>query len=155
MTLQFLRHADAEPFTGSDFSRNLTPKGNEQAAKVGKFLKSRKLAPDIILTSPLVRARQTADIVGKAVGVEPVVLECLACGMDLDSLFKELHAHSGCETVLVAGHEPDFSRAISRLLEMPDPVLVNVRKASLTGLEIIAWGNPAGRLLYSIPAELM
>jgi phosphohistidine phosphatase len=60
MTLQFLRHADAEPFTGSDFSRNLTPKGNTQAANVGKFLKSRHLVPDIILTSPLVRARQTA-----------------------------------------------------------------------------------------------
>lgn len=155
MVLQFLRHADAEPFADSDFLRKLTPKGNEQAAKVGKFLKSRELVPDLILTSPLVRARQTADIVGKATGVKPAVLECLACGMDLDSLFEELRPHADRDTILVVGHEPDFSHAISELLGMTDPLLVNVRKASLTALEIISWSNPAGRLQYSIPARLL
>lgn len=155
MLLQFLRHADAEPFSDSDFSRKLTSKGNEQAAKVGKFLKSRQLVPDLILTSPLVRARQTADIVGKAVGVAPSVLECLACGMDIDSLFEELRPHANRKTVLVVGHQPDFSHAIAELLGMSDPLLVNVRKASLTALEITDWNSPAGCLQYSIPAKFL
>lgn len=59
MTIGFLRHAEAEDGHGSDFGRKLTPKGLEQAAKAGKFFQRNGLLPDLIVTSPVVRARQT------------------------------------------------------------------------------------------------
>ena len=155
MLLQFLRHADAEDFADSDFARNLTSKGQAQAKRVGGFIKKQGLKPDLILTSPLVRARQTADIVGKEIGLTPSILECLACGMDLDTLLDELHPHAQSKSILVVGHEPDFSDAISNLLGMQDSFLMNVRKASLTGIELLDGDDPQGVMHFSIPARLM
>jgi phosphohistidine phosphatase len=155
MLLLFLRHADAEPFSESDFTRALTPKGVDQAKRAGKFLATHDLTPDLIFTSPLVRARETANLVAKAVKLEPSILECLACGMDLDTLMAELRPYSAKASILVVGHEPDFSHAIAELLGMPNPSQLYIRKASLTAIELFVTDEPTGRLQFSIPAKFM
>ena len=66
MTIGFLRHAEAEDVAASDFGRRLTTKGLEQAAKVGKFCMRNGFVPDLIITSPVVRARQTAERIATA-----------------------------------------------------------------------------------------
>ena len=155
MTVYFLRHADAENMTASDFERNLTPKGLEQAAKVGRFCKVHGLVPDKILTSPLNRARQTADIVGKALGAEPVVQGWLACGMGIETLLKELAEQGEVESILVVGHEPDFSSVISELIGASEGGGVLVTKASLTAIRCPWIGSDSGQLKFSIPVRLM
>ena len=105
MIIYFLRHADAEDFVDSDFTRKLTPKGHDQAERVGKFCKQNGIKPEVFLTSPLVRARETAEIVGKKIGAEPVIADWLACGMTPETLIAQLEPLTTKSSALLVGHE--------------------------------------------------
>ena len=152
MIVYFLRHAEAEDRDGNDHVRRLTARGLEQAAKVGKFLGRVGIRPDLILTSPVVRARQTAEIVAKATGVDLVEERWLACGMEPAACIRELGAYSTKESVMLVGHEPDFSVVIAALIGHRDADVVKVRKASLTAVEL---GGGCGQLQFLVPARLM
>jgi len=151
--IYFLRHAEAETTAGSDRARRLTAKGLEQAEKVGEFCRSSGLLPALIVTSPVVRARQTAAIVAGTLGVELVEKDWLACGMSPATCLHEL-AHLRGDIMLV-GHEPDFSAAIASLVGLHDPGAIRIRKASLTAVEISDFARGTGGLQFSIPARLM
>jgi phosphohistidine phosphatase len=104
-----LRHGDAEDGEGKpDAERELTKKGERQATVAGKALKSLGVELDICLTSPRVRARDTAEIACKELDAKVEIDERLTGG-DFDPL--ELAAGRG--EVLLVGHEPDFSRAVA------------------------------------------
>jgi phosphohistidine phosphatase len=155
MLLLFLRHAEAEDARSSDFSRRLTPKGIEQAEKAGKFCLQRELVPDVILSSPVIRARQTADIVAKSLGVNVVEAPWLACGMDPEDCLAHLSTSDGLEVILLVGHEPDFSHMVADLIGLPDPSALKIRKASLTAVELEELCVGCGQLQFSVPARLM
>jgi phosphohistidine phosphatase len=105
----FLRHGDAED--GSpDFARRLTGKGETQSRTAGEALAALGVKPDVCLTSPKVRARDTALLACAALGIEITEDERLAGG-DFDP--RELAA--GYDEVLLVGHEPDFSNAVEDL----------------------------------------
>ena len=153
MIIYFLRHADAEDFVDSDFARKLTPKGHDQAERVGKFCKQNGIKPEVFLTSPLVRARQTADIVGKKTGVTPVIADWLACGMTPATLTEKLQPISTKSSVLLVGHEPDLSTAVSYLLGLPEPVNFPIRKASLTAIDAPWLDQGSGSLEFTLPPK--
>ncbi len=155
MIIYFLRHADAEDFTGNDFERKLTIKGLDQAARVGNFCKRYSIQPEVFLTSPLVRARQTAEIVGKKTGVTPVIADWLACGMTPATLIEKLQPLSTKSSVLLVGHEPDLSTAVSYLLGLPEPVNLPIRKASLTAIDAPWLDQGSGMLEFSIPPKFV
>jgi phosphohistidine phosphatase len=156
MVTYFLRHADAEPRTGSDNERKLTPKGVEQAEKAGKFLVRCGLLPQIILTSPVVRARQTAKIVAEKLGdTELSEVDWLACGMQAETCLMELKARQERASVLLVGHEPDFSETIAVMLGLSDSAAIKLRKASLTGVELQDFQAGQGQLQFLVPAKLM
>jgi phosphohistidine phosphatase len=102
-----LRHGDASDDAPNDASRPLTEKGKRQARVAGEALAVLGMEIDACLTSPKVRARETAQIACEALGVEIEETEALRGG-DFDP--QELAA--GRREVLLVGHEPDFSRAI-------------------------------------------
>lgn len=156
MVAYFLRHADAEPRASSDHERKLTPKGLEQAEKVGKFLLRCGLVPEIILTSPVVRARQTAKIVAKMLGeTDFSEVDWLACGMTSETCLMELKACQEKASVLLVGHEPDFSETIAAMIGLSDTEAIKVRKASLTGVELLNFQAGQGQLHFLVPARLM
>jgi phosphohistidine phosphatase len=155
MTIYFLRHAEAEDLAESDFDRKLTPKGLQQAAKVGKFCAGHGLEPTVILSSPVTRARQTAEIVAGALGREVTIESWLACGMETSTLLARLAPHTGCDSLLIVGHEPDFSTAIAAWIGAQRPDAVEVKKASLTALEVFLHAREGARLLYAVPPRLM
>jgi len=155
MTIYFLRHAEAEDLASSDFDRKLTPKGLQQAAKVGKFCALHGLLPDVILSSPVTRARQTAEIVAEALGRDVSIESWLACGMETSTLLARLAPHAAGDSILLVGHEPDFSTSISELLGSGEPCAVLVSKASLTAIEAPWLEAGAGQLQFSIPCRLM
>jgi len=114
--LYLLRHAEAEPHRPDDFSRQLTETGIKQARRVGCFMKEQCLRPDLILSSPVVRARETAEIVGKLLGkVDLIEVPWAACGMGPERALAELEAHNRFKSILLVGHEPDFSALIAAL----------------------------------------
>jgi phosphohistidine phosphatase len=105
-----LRHGDAEEGTGDDAARRLTPKGERQARAAGRALAALGVKPDACLTSPKVRAADTARLACEALGVEPEVTEELRGGP-----FDSLALTAGRGDVLLVGHEPDFSSEVTRL----------------------------------------
>lgn len=156
MLLYFLRHAEAEDEAASDFERRLTPKGLEQADKVGKFVVRNGLIPDVILSSPVVRAEQTARAVSQRLdGRELIVERWLACGMTPAVCLDALAAYASFDHVMLVGHEPDFSGAIAASIGLPHPALLNIRKASLTAISLPRLRAGAGRLEFSTPVRLM
>ncbi|HVE16956.1 MAG TPA: histidine phosphatase family protein [Chthoniobacterales bacterium] len=156
MLLYFLRHAEAEDEVTSDFERRLTPKGLDQADKVGRFCVRNGLIPDVILSSPVVRAEQTAHGVSKRLDDRKVIIErWIACGMAPETCLSSLQAYAKFEHVMLVGHEPDFSFAIAACLGLSDPSHLNVRKASLTAISLPLLRAGAGRLEFTVPVRLM
>jgi phosphohistidine phosphatase len=112
MQLYLVRHAEAaggEP----DELRPLTPAGREQARSLGERLRDSGVRPDAILTSPLLRARETGALIGRELGVEPVADERLAPGATAETVTSAVDGRG--ETVVVVGHQPDCSRIAAAL----------------------------------------
>ena len=110
-----VRHAEAAP-GDPDELRSLTPEGHEQARLLGDRLRAEGLRPDTVLTSPLLRARQTGAGLGFG---DPEPLDELSPGATADDV-KAAVAGRG-ETVVVVGHQPDCSRITAALRGGPEP----------------------------------
>lgn len=155
MDLLLLRHADANTEATNDDERRLSDKGEGQAKKVARFIKEHGLAPELVLTSPVLRAEQTATIVAEHIGSELITVPWAACGMGPETALDELRAYSKFDRVLLVGHEPDFSLFAAHVLGLRDATQVRIRKASLTAVELTAFAPGAARLQWSIPCRLM
>jgi phosphohistidine phosphatase len=115
--LWLLRHGDAEPHsTRPDPERRLTPRGERQSIAAGKALATLGLEASLVLTSPRVRAADTAKLACGALGVDPVVHEPLSGGFDADDARAVLAGQDPDARVLVVGHEPDLSQVVLDLV---------------------------------------
>ena len=117
MRIYFMRHATAEePGAGPDAMRALTEQGRREAQGGGKTLQERGAAPSVILTSPRLRARETAGLVARALGSRPRVeiRDALSCGASFDALRQEMTRPQARELLLVA-HNPELSSFVSAL----------------------------------------
>ena len=121
-----LRHGDAEEAAEDDDARRLTREGEHQAEAAGVALAALEVGIATCLTSPKVRARDTARIVCRELGAEVEETEALRGG-DFDP--AELAAGRG--NVLLVGHEPDFSRAI----RSATGARVKLKKGGLAAIE--------------------
>lgn len=108
--IYLLRHGDAEPGNGDDAARQLTAKGKRQAQAAGEALAALDAGIDACLTSPKVRAFETARLTCVALGLEAEVTEELRGGP-----FDSLALVAGRGETLLVGHEPDFSGEVRRL----------------------------------------
>lgn len=105
-----LRHGDAEEGVGDDAARRLTLRGERQSRVAGKALATLAATLDACLTSPKVRAADTARLACEALELEPEVSEDLRGGP-----FNSMALAAGRGDVLLVGHEPDFSAEVARL----------------------------------------
>ena len=105
-----LRHGDAEDGDGDDSARRLTAKGERQARVAGEALAGLGAEIETCLTSPRVRAAETARLACEALGLEPETAAELGGGG-----FDSLALAAGRGEVLMVGHEPDFSAEVARL----------------------------------------
>lgn len=108
--IYLLRHGDAEAGEGDDAARRLTAKGEGQARAAGLALAALGAGIDACLTSPKVRAAETARLACEALGLEPETATELRGGR-----FDALALAAGRGDVLLVGHEPDFSEEVARL----------------------------------------
>jgi phosphohistidine phosphatase SixA len=105
--LYLVRHAEAGPGDPDDL-RRLTPAGRAVARELGARLASASAPPDAILTSPLLRARETGDEIGRATGTTAEPDERLAPGAEAEDVFAAIAGRG--EAVVVVGHQPDCGR---------------------------------------------
>ncbi len=112
----FLRHGEADwpDWDKPDDERPLTKSGRKGIKRVAKFLERFNFLPDAILTSPLPRAQQTAEIIAKRLDVDVRVEPALAHGFNMKRL-RNLIEKVDAQCVMLVGHEPEFSRVIKEL----------------------------------------
>jgi phosphohistidine phosphatase len=121
-----LRHGEAEARASDDASRPLTAKGRRQATAAGVALRALDAGIEACLTSPKLRALDTARITCEELGLEPEVAEALAGGD-----FDPAALAAGRGTVLLVGHEPDFSRAV----QLATGARVEFKKGGLAAID--------------------
>src|SRR6185295_3715363 len=116
MRLYFLRHGEADwpNWDKPDDERPLTERGKKEMRKVAKFFRALDVPLDDILSSPLPRARQTADIVAERFKLHVRERDALAAGFSLSGL-KELVQEYPVDNLMIVGHEPNFTEVISEL----------------------------------------
>lgn len=148
MKLYFLRHANADwpDWSGPDDERPLTSKGRKQTRRVAKLLRRLDVKPADLLSSPLPRAFQTAEIVAAKVGLPLIKEPRLGKGFTVGKLRVIIKRAKG-EDLLLVGHEPDFSAVIGQLTGGR----VKLPKAGIACVELED-GKRAGVLLWLFPA---
>jgi phosphohistidine phosphatase len=123
--IYMLRHGDAEHGDGDDSARRLTPKGERQAVAAGQAMAALGIEIDACLTSPKVRAAETARLACEALAVVPET------AAELAGRFDALALAAGRGEVLLVGHNPDFKTEVGRLTGAN----VKFRKGGLAILE--------------------
>jgi len=101
---------------GPDDRRPLSAKGRAQAERLGAFLAGVGFAPDAILTSPKLRAAETAEIVGAALHARVSIEPGLASLVSLQELDSILTAAANPVRPVLVGHDPDFSDLLGDLV---------------------------------------
>jgi phosphohistidine phosphatase SixA len=151
--LYLLRHAhagDPAAWTGDDDLRPLSAKGRRQAARLGAYLAEMGFAPDVILTSPLLRALQTAEAVADSLAVHVQRDSRLGGWLDLAVLDAILSDAGDPVRPLLVGHDPDFSELVSELVGAPIPM----RKGALARIDVSRPLEPGtGELRWLLPPD--
>lgn len=150
MRLYLLRHGEADwpNWSKPDDERPLTDAGKKEMRKVAKLLKALDISLDDILTSPLPRARQTAEIVAERFDLPVHEEESLAPGFGSQEL-KQLVRKYRVDALMIVGHEPDFTNVISGLTGANS-------KLSKAGVALIDLNgsDSKGRLLWLFPPKV-
>ncbi|MFZ4115157.1 MAG: phosphohistidine phosphatase SixA [Chthoniobacterales bacterium] len=157
MILYLLRHAEAGLKTKhGDSKRALTEVGKQQAMRMGAFFQKHQIQLELVLTSPFCRAVKTMEAFFETSLTVPFLeVPWMASGMSSETALKELQAYKKLESVMLVGHEPDFSHLIATMLGMTHAENVNVPKASLTAIQLEKIASGTGVLQFLIPVELV
>jgi phosphohistidine phosphatase len=133
MQLYIVRHGQAvesEAWTGAERDRPLTAEGRDEMRAAARGLRRLGVDVDAVYTSPLGRARATADFMAAALDVSLHELDQLAPGASLDALAHVLSSHPHASALLVVGHEPDLSTMIGQLIGPHGPAHVEMKKGA-------------------------
>jgi phosphohistidine phosphatase len=158
MRLFLLRHGAAVPGSSqlADFDRPLTEDGRTELAGIAQGLRRLKLRGIPILSSPLVRARETAEIVAPVLESAVEIEDAIRSGATFEAFRQVINRHSGGEALMLVGHEPDFSDLASALIGAGSEALV-LKKAGAIRIDINGRAAAgAGRLRWLLtPAQLV
>ncbi len=141
MILYLMRHADAGTFRGNpllDSKRGLVKEGKEQCVLMARALSALKVSIDVIVSSPLKRALQTAQFVGTELGYDARVeispaLEPHASYADFQEMLSEYTGHEG---MLAVGHNPNMFQFLGRLITGNGGAAIRMRKASIARVDL-------------------
>lgn len=155
LKLHLLRHADAgdrDAWTQPDAERPLSSKGRRQSELLGRFLAGGHFRTDAVITSPKVRAAQTAELVAAELVTPVLVDERLAFDFGPDELVAVLAEAGDPVRPILVGHDPDFSELASWLTGIE----VVLKKGSMLRVDIDGPLAPgAGRLRWLLPPDLL
>jgi phosphohistidine phosphatase len=158
MELYLLRHGIAEDraSTGRDADRRLTDDGRKKLSRVLERARKAGVTPTLILSSPLKRAFETAEIAARELGysADIAVTDALTPDSSPQRVWTEIRAHRDEAAVLLAGHEPLFSATVAWMLGSSRS-MVDFKKAALVRIDLSSLGaEPRGILEWMITAKL-
>jgi phosphohistidine phosphatase len=157
MKLYFLRHgiaANRDEWSGDDASRPLTSEGRKCMEREAKGMEDLNVCPDRIITSPLKRAKETAQIVAERLHLEDKLIEDerLAGSFDAGRLAELLRDHKTDQTLMLVGHEPDFSETIGELI---GGASLDLKKGGLARIDLDDASAKHGALVWLIPPKAL
>lgn len=156
MWVHLFRHGIAidreDPNCPPDPERELTDKGRLRTAAAASGIAALGISPDLVLTSPFLRARQTAELAVAAVGGELIETGALVAG-DPERLCAELRERDPL-VALCVGHAPDLDDFAAFLIGAASPV-TRLKKAGLASLEVIAARRGGGSLYAVYPPRAL
>jgi phosphohistidine phosphatase len=155
MELYFLRHgiaADRGPEGSGDAGRPLTEEGIIKMERAVRALPRIEVIPDALISSPLVRARETADIVARHLKLDMRIDDALSPGCSLERLLPLLKPYATAQQVMVVGHEPDFSEMIAALTGGSRVVL---KKGGLARVDLYDLETGYGVLMCLLPPRVL
>ncbi|HEY5283169.1 MAG TPA: histidine phosphatase family protein [Polyangia bacterium] len=156
MRLLFIRHAIAIAASGGmrDEDRPLTPEGEQRFTQTARMVARVAQKPTAMLTSPHVRAQQTAAIAAQAWGdMRPIVVPALAAG-DWPGICRALASYKGDDTIALVGHEGWMSMVTARLLGSRNQRAFDYRKGGAALIEVEDLPACKGTLLWFIPPRV-
>jgi phosphohistidine phosphatase len=141
MNLYLMRHASAGLRRGNpaiDEKRSLIKEGKEQCVLMARVLAELKVQIDVIVSSPLKRALQTAQFVGTELGYDAKVEISPALAPDADYTdFQEMLAHyAGCDGLLAVGHNPNVFQFLGRMVTGNGGAAIRMRKGSIARVDL-------------------
>jgi len=160
--LVIIRHGPAgdraewEAQRRDDRLRPLTPEGRKEMQRVAPGLARLVPTVDVLATSPLVRAAETAEIIAQTYDSEPVSLEALAPNRDPDEAVGWLQKQPADYTVGLVGHEPHLSTLVGYLLTGTRASFIDLKKGGVCMLDLPGAPQPGkGNLKWLLtPREL-
>jgi len=157
MEVYFLRHGDAgsrESWKGSDASRPLSAEGAARMEREASTMALLQLPPGPILSSPLVRARQTAEIVARALNRVDALVDDdrLAPGFGIEELGAIMREHRAAPALMLVGHEPDFSTVIAACI---GGGRVDCKKGGLARVDFLEASSLKGLLVWLLPPRVL
>jgi phosphohistidine phosphatase SixA len=168
MILYLARHAEAVPVGGSvppdgkvirrDHDRPLSHKGERDARMMGSLLGHIDSSIALVLSSPLHRAKQTAQLMREGLPNAPAHRESksLAPGFQAEDLLEEILALDGEGSVVAVGHQPDIGQCIASLAAHDAPLALDVVPCAIAKLSIRGpVSHPQVRLSWFLTPELV
>jgi len=151
--LYFLRHGKAgQPRATNDDARELSDKGRAALRDAAPLWQRLNLRPDVVLTSPLPRAAQTAELFCEAMGGTAIEDDRLRPGASWSDLARAMADHADARRVMFVGHEPDLSSAI---VELSGASSVRMRKGGIACLEFYGIPEPgSGEIAWLLDPDL-
>jgi phosphohistidine phosphatase len=154
--LHLLRHAhagDPVKWDRPDADRPLSEKGRLQAERLGLFLADAGFEPDAILSSPKLRALDTARLIATLLEVPVSVVDALEGPVDIDTVETLLHAAGDPARPLLVGHDPALSELAAELLGV---ATLPIRKGALVRIDLARPLQPGtGVLRWLVPPDLL
>lgn len=150
MKLYLLRHAAATDVAPSDERRELTREGREEARVAGEALAKLGVKPSYVLSSPLMRARQTAEIAAKVLSFskEIELIEELKNNASTTALLKALKSCASGSEILLVGHMPSLAEHLAAFIGAKTPQGLPVDKGAVASVELEALRAGAGQLRW-------
>jgi|SRR5579863_64356 phosphohistidine phosphatase len=158
MELYLLRHGVAEDHapSGRDADRRLTEDGKKKLRKVLARAHNAGAAPTLILSSPLTRAMESAEIAARELAYNSEIVRTAALTPDSSpaDVWAEIRAHRDEPAILLAGHEPLFSSVVAAVLGSAR-AMVEFKKGALVRIDFSTIGaEPRGVLQWMLTAKL-
>jgi phosphohistidine phosphatase len=161
MRLYLVRHGlavdRADPKCPSEAERHLTPEGVEKTKRAAGGMSALGISGDSFISSPYLRALQTAEIFADALGfpTEKILrTEVLLPGANPELFFRELAKQKQAKEAFCFGHAPHLDEAIALALGVKHPVTA-LKKAGVACLELEQVSPPAGRIVWLCPPKIL
>jgi phosphohistidine phosphatase len=155
MELYFFRHGHAEDAQGpdfDDFARKLTDKGVKHTQTAAAALHKLGVKPARIYTSPRLRARETADILSKSLGVTPEARDEVNFGFNPQLIPALIYDLTNDLAVMFVGHEPDLSITVGALVGGGE---IEMKKGGVARVDLLARTPLRGVLMWLLTPRVL